>query len=145
VAADRVLFAANADYPDHIARLQAADLGLDTFPYNGHTTTSDMLWAGLPVLTKRGSNFASRVSESLLDACGLQWLVAGSDGAFVDMAIALAGGDGRIADARHVLADRRGALTLFASSTFCRDLEQAYQIMRDRAKKRMPPENIDLY
>lgn len=145
VAADRVLFAANADYPDHIARLHAADLGLDTFPYNGHTTTSDMLWAGLPVLTKRGSNFASRVSESLLDACGLPWLVAGSDGAFVDMAIALAGGDGRIADARHVLADRRGALTLFASSTFCRDLEQAYQIMRDRAKKRMPPENIDLY
>ena len=74
VTPDRLVFTGAATYTDHIARLQAADLALDAFPCNGHTTTSDKLWAGLPVVTVKGRNFASRVSESLLRAAGIEGL-----------------------------------------------------------------------
>jgi len=142
VAAERVIFAANADYADHIARLQAADLGLDTFPYNGHTTTSDMLWAGLPLLTRKGSNFASRVSESLLAGCGLSDLVAVDDVDLTQRAVAMTKAQSRRLKSR--LSSGRGGLALFDSTTFCRNLEQAYEIIRDQAQNNRPPRMVDL-
>jgi predicted O-linked N-acetylglucosamine transferase (SPINDLY family) len=145
IAAERIVFAQNADYPEHIARLQAADLGLDSFPYNGHTTTSDMLWAGLPVLTKAGSNFASRVSESLLNACGLPDLVAADGQAFIERAVAFAGGDDRLQAYRRHLSENQQSLPLFDSVSFCRGLESAYELMADRAKRGLPPDIIDLH
>lgn len=142
ITVDRIVFAANAEYPDHIARLQAADLGLDTFPYNGHTTTSDMLWAGLPVLTRKGTNFASRVSESLLAACGLEELVASDERSFVQMAVSAS--RSALAAARQKITSNRRSLPLFDSNDFCRDLEKAYEIMKDRAKINHKPGAIDL-
>lgn len=144
IAADRIIFAQPAPYHAHIARLQAADIGLDTFPYNGHTTTSDKLWAGLPVLTFKGSNFASRVSESLLTALGLPELVASNANAFVDMAVALAENPAEVTRLKKVIGQQRLTAPLFDAERFCRHLESAYDTMVERAKAKLPPEHFDV-
>lgn len=144
VEADRVIFAPKTSYGAHIARLQAADLGLDTFPYNGHTTTSDQLWAGLPVLTVKGSNFASRVSESLLTAIGLPELAAANLDSFVEQAIALAKDPAGIARLKQTIEANRYIAPLFDAERFCRHLETAYGMMADRAKQKLAPEHFDV-
>ncbi|CAN7302992.1 O-linked N-acetylglucosamine transferase family protein [Rhizobium sp. LjRoot254] len=144
IAAERVIFADAVGYDAHVTRITAADLGLDTFPYNGHTTTSDMLWAGLPVLTKRGTNFASRVSESLLNAAGLPELVAADDRAFVETAVELASNPGRLLRHRQHLCNQRDRLALFDSRKFCHDLERVYEIVIARARSGLEPDHVDL-
>jgi predicted O-linked N-acetylglucosamine transferase (SPINDLY family) len=144
VEADRVIFAPKTSYEAHTARLQAADLGLDTFPYNGHTTTSDQLWAGLPVLTVKGSNFASRVSESLLTAIGLHELVAPDLETFVAQAIALSNDPARLARLKQTIEAKRYAAPLFDAERFCRHLETAYGMMADRARQKLAPEHFDV-
>jgi len=144
IPGERVIFADAVGYDAHVTRITAADLGLDTFPYNGHTTTSDMLWAGLPVLTKRGTNFASRVSESLLNAAGLPELVAEDGKAFVEMAVAFASNPESLLAYRRHLCERRATLALFDSRKFCRDLERAYEIVIARARGGLEPDHIDL-
>ena len=84
------MFAGRLPKPQHLARLQLADLGLDTRIYNGHTTTSDLLWAGVPVIAPLGRHFASRVSASLLNAMELPELIVDDLAAFEALAIALA-------------------------------------------------------
>ena len=140
----QLIFAEKADYADHLARVQAADLALDTFPCNGHTTTSDMLWAGLPVLTKRGGNFASRVSESLLEACGLSDFVADDVRDFVDKAVSLVSDPRSLDAARKHLTANRYALSLFDAGAFCRSLEQAYMQMYARAREGKQPDHLDI-
>jgi predicted O-linked N-acetylglucosamine transferase (SPINDLY family) len=144
VSVDRLVFAVAAPYADHIARLQAADAGLDTFPYNGHTTTSDKLWAGLPVVTVKGRNFASRVSESLLRAAGLEELTADNDDDFVALAVQLASDPQRHAAIRKTLEGNRFQAPLFDSERFCRHLETAYEMMADRAKSGKLPDHFDV-
>ena len=144
VEADRVIFALMTSYDAHIARLQAADLGLDTFPYNGHTTTSDQLWAGLPVLTVKGSNFASRVSESLLTAIGLPELVAPDPDAFVAQAVALSNDPDRLARLKQTIEANRYTAPLFDAERFCRHLETAYEMIADRARQKLAPEHFDV-
>ncbi|KQV34695.1 MULTISPECIES: hypothetical protein [unclassified Rhizobium] len=144
VTPDRIIFAPKTDYADHIARLQAADFGLDTFPYNGHTTTSDKLWAGLPVVTFRGTNFASRVSESLLTALSLPELVADDREGFVELAVKLAGSAEELEPLKRKIAENRFRAPLFDAERFCRHLEAGYQAMAARAKNRLPPEHFDV-
>ena len=144
VSADKIIFASATGYEAHIARLQAADLGLDTFPYNGHTTTSDKLWAGLPVISVKGSNFASRVSESLLRALGLPQLVAGTPEAFVEMAVQLAYDPGEIARLKQEISRNRFVSPLFDAERFCRHLERGLSIMVDRARAKLPPEHFEV-
>ena len=144
IAAERIILAEAAPYEAHIARLQAADLGLDTFPYNGHTTTSDKLWAGLPVVTMKGTNFASRVSESLLTAIGLPDLVAADRQGFVDLAVSLAQNPDKVLFLKKTLVDNRRIAPLFDAERFCRHLETGYDMMADRAKAKLPPEHIDV-
>ncbi len=144
VSPDQIIFAPKTAYPAHIARLQAADVGLDTFPYNGHTTTSDKLWAGLPVLTMRGSNFASRVSESLLNAIGLSELVAETPADFVKMAVQLAGDPAATEALKKTIAANRFTAPLFDAERFCRHLETAYEMMAERAKTGQAPEHFDV-
>nr|WP_280923348.1 hypothetical protein [Rhizobium halophytocola] len=140
----RILFAPKMAYHAHLARAQAADACLDTFPYNGHTTTSDMLWAGVPVVTKRGTNFASRVSESLLKAIGLPELVADDAEGFIDLCAALASDRARIAELKQRLAANRMSTPLFDADRFCRHLEQAYGTMTERAKAGLEPQAFDV-
>ena len=142
VSADRIIFASATGYEAHIARLQAADIGLDTFPYNGHTTTSDKLWAGLPVVSLKGSNFASRVSESLLNALGMAQLVAATPDAFVDMAVQLANNPDAVTRLKQEISRNRLLSPLFDAERFCRHLEHGLAVMADRARAHLPPEHF---
>ncbi len=140
----RIVFTGRASHAAHMARLQAADLGLDTFPCNGHTTTSDKLWAGLPVVTKKGRSFASRVSESLLGALGLSELVAEDEDGLVALCRALAEDRSRLAVIREKIADNRFTHPLFDTERFTRHLERAYEMMAERGRAGLAPDHIDV-
>jgi predicted O-linked N-acetylglucosamine transferase (SPINDLY family) len=145
VGRERLIFADTAEYAAHLARAGAADLHLDTFPYNGHTTTSDMLWAGVPTLTKKGSNFASRVSESLLAAVGLEDFVAPDSVAFVAQAVEIARSPDRLASVRRHLVSNRRTAPLFDAKRFCAGLEKAYTLAANRARQNLDPDHLDLF
>ncbi len=93
---NRLVFATRMSMPDHLARQRAADLSLDTLPFNAHTTASDALWAGLPILTCRGSSYAGRVAASLLDAAGLPELMTSTQEEYEARAVALAAQPGEL-------------------------------------------------
>jgi predicted O-linked N-acetylglucosamine transferase (SPINDLY family) len=109
--------------------MAAADLFLDTMPYNAHTTASDALWVGLPVLTAPGDTFASRVAGSLLTAVELPELIAGSIEEYEALALKLARDPGRLAELRGKLVRNRNTAPLFDTPRFARHLESAYEIM----------------
>ncbi|WP_154665000.1 O-linked N-acetylglucosamine transferase, SPINDLY family protein [Allorhizobium undicola] len=144
IARERVLFAAGRAYGDHISRAALADMALDTFPYNGHTTTSDMLWAGLPMLTRRGQSFAARVSQSLLAAIGLPELVAENREDFIARAIAYAHDGAAVRELKRRLAENRAIKPLFDTQRFTRHLEQGYEMMAERARLGLAPDHIDV-
>nr|WP_244651089.1 hypothetical protein [Rhizobium sp. CFBP 8762] len=144
IALDRIKFTVAAKYAYHMARLQAADLALDTYPYNGHTTTSEKLWAGLPVLCVKGSHFASRVSESLLNAIGLEGLVAEDFQAYEDRAVELYENPDQIKAYKEQLVQNRFIKPLFDAERFTRHLETAYEMMADRARRGLEPALIDV-
>ena len=140
---DRLVIAARLSrMEDHLARLPLADLFLDTFPYNAHTTASDALWAGLPLLTRTGESFASRVAASLLHAIGLPELVTHNARDYEAMALRLATEPGLLAALRERLA--RNALThpLFDGERHRRHLESAYRTMHERARHGLPPQSF---
>lgn len=144
IPAGRIIFAPKIRYDLHINRLQNADLALDTYPYNGHTTTSEALWGGLPVLTYRGTNFASRVSESLLGAIGLPELVAAGEDDYVRSAIHLYENPQVVAEYKTRLVENRFRSPLFDSERFCRHLEAAYETMVERARAGIEPDHFDV-
>ena len=127
VAPDRLVFAPPLPQPEHLARHRLAGLFLDTLPYNAHTTGSDALWAGLPVVTCRGPTFAGRVAASLLETVGLPELVTDSLEAYEALALDLARDPERLAGLRARLAEARGTSPLFDATRFARDLEAAYR------------------
>jgi predicted O-linked N-acetylglucosamine transferase (SPINDLY family) len=141
---NRVITAPKALYPQHLARLPAIDIALDSFPYNGHTTTSDLLWAGVPVVTFRGTHFASRVSESLLAALGLSELVADDAAGYVVLVGALAADPARRQALRETIAANRTEKPLFDTRRFTRHLERAFEMIAERARKGLPPDHIDV-
>lgn len=123
--ADRVIFAPLVDNPSHLARIARADLALDPFPCGGHTTTSDLLWAGVPVLTKRGNSFCANVSASLLRGVGLPRLVCETTDEYVAAASALiADGDRRAALKAHLAGPGRTS-RLFDNRRYVDELETA--------------------
>lgn len=144
IAAERILFTPKMEYEQHLNRLQAADVGLDTFPVNGHTTTSEQLWGGLPVITVKGTNFASRVSESLLHAMNLPELVAEDKDAYVDLAVSCYENPESLAACRAKLQQNRLVAPLFDSERFRLHLEAAYEMMRDRARSGLDPDHFDV-
>jgi predicted O-linked N-acetylglucosamine transferase (SPINDLY family) len=123
----RLVFAPSLPLPQHLARLSLADLALDTFPYNSHTTGSDALWAGVPLVTRTGDAFASRVAASLLGAVGLPELVTGDWESYLALAKELATDAPRLAQVRAKLAAQRTAAPLFDTERFTRDLESLYE------------------
>ena len=127
----RLVFAPRLALPAHLARHRLADLSLDTLPVNGHTTTSDALWAGLPVLTCAGETFVSRVAGSLLHAVGLPDLVTASLADYEALALALARDPARLAALRQRLAANRETAPLFDSARYTRNLEALYRRMWD--------------
>ncbi len=131
VAAERLVFAPRRPLPEHLARHRSADLFLDTFPVNAHTTASDALWAGCPVLTLAGETFASRVAGSLLRTMGLPELVTTSLADYQALALRLARNADMLADLRTRLEANRKNSPLFDGGQFARNLEKAYLTMRE--------------
>ena len=114
---------------EHLGRLQLADLALDTFPYTSHTTASDALWAGVPLVARHGETFAGRVSGSILHAAGLPELVAESPQDYYRLALELATRPERLAQFRARLAANRMKCALFDSERFTLDLERLFRRM----------------
>lgn len=144
VAGSRLVFAPRAPLPDHLARHRLAHLFLDTFHYNAHTTASDALWAGLPVLTRSGETFASRVAASLLTAAGLPELITRNADEYEALAYELATRPDELSRIRSKLRDERLTCPLFDTPAFTRHLEAAYMKMHERRVRGLPPVHIDV-
>ena len=140
----RLVFAPRMDTPLHLARHRQADLFLDTFNYNAHTTASDALWAGLPVITKLGNTFSSRVAASLLKAVGLDALITTSNDAYAAWALKLASDPTLLASHKRTLDTNRLTCPLFDSSLFTHHLEAAYQAMHERRLAGLPVADITI-
>ena len=143
IAARRLAFAPVLPLEQHLGRLGAADLFLDTFPYNAHTTASDALWAGLPLLTLAGDTFASRVAASLLTATGLPELIANSLEEYERLALHLASAPDTLRRLRSRLQENRAAAPLFDTPRFTRALESAYLQMQQEYAAGRPPRRIE--
>jgi len=144
IAADRLVFAERLPSPEHLARHRQADLFLDTFPYNAHTTTSDALWAGLPVLTLIGRSFASRVAASLLNAIGLPELITNTQEEYEALAIEFAMNPQKLTDIKLKLARNRLTTPLFDTPLFTKNLEAAYIQMHERYHAGLEPDHISI-
>ena len=138
----RIVFGERLPRDDYLARYRAADLFLDTLPYNAGTTASDALWAGLPVLTLAGDTFAGRAAASLLHANGLPELVTATPAAFVAAAVELAADPARLRALRQRLDRRRTAAPSSPHPSFASYLETAYRAMHDRHCAGRPPDHI---
>lgn len=142
VSPDRIIFAPRLPLPEHLARHKLADLFLDTLPYNAHTTASDALWAGLPVLTCVGETFPGRVASSLLNSIGLPELVTGSQEEYVSLAIDLANNPEKLKMFKVRLANNRLTTPLFNTQFFTKCLEVAYTKMFERYRANLAPDHI---
>ena len=144
IAAERLVFAPRRAPAQHLARHRLADLFLDTLPYNAHTTASDALWAGLPVVTCLGDSFPGRVAASLLHAIGLPELVTASLAEYEALALQLAQDPERLAAIRTRLVRNRDTEPPFDTSRITRDLETAYTTMWERTQRGEPPESFSV-
>ena len=140
---ERLIFAKRlSSSADHLARHRLADLFLDTLPYNAHTTASDALWAGLPVLTQIGETFAGRVAASLLNAVGLPELITQTQQEYEELAIELATNPEKLAAIKQKLSQNRLTKPLFNTKLFTRHIEAAYTAMYERYQADLPLDNI---
>jgi predicted O-linked N-acetylglucosamine transferase (SPINDLY family) len=149
IAAERIIFAGKLANSYHLARYVLADLFLDTTPYGAHTTASDALWMGVPVLTMSGRSFASRVCGSLTRAAGIPELIASSAEEFVDRAVELGTAPERLKQYRERLRQNRDSSVLFDMPLLVRSLEDLYrQMWSDFEQNQLPKpdlNNLDIY
>jgi predicted O-linked N-acetylglucosamine transferase (SPINDLY family) len=142
VAPDRLVLAPWLPYAEHLGRLQLADLFLDTLPFNGGTTASDALWAGVPVVTCAGEAFASRMAGSLLRAAGMPELIADTLQDYEGLALELSRDLERLRGLRERLRSGRETSPLFDTARYCRHLESAYVAMHARSARGEMPSPI---
>jgi len=141
VAPERLVFASRVPLALHLARHRCADLFLDTFHFNAHTTASDALWVGLPVVTRIGETFASRVAASLLGAVGLPELVTRTSADYEALALELATRPQHLAALRERLAANRTREPLFDTARTTHDVEALFRHMHARQQAGLPPED----
>jgi len=142
ISADRIIFGERVKHAAHLARHACADLFLDTFFVNAHTTASDALWSGLPLITKVGQGFAARVAASLLTSIGLPELIVESDEAYEALALELATNPAKLLSLKNKLAENRGSSPLFDTERFTRNLEQGYLDVYEQYFAGQAPKNI---
>jgi predicted O-linked N-acetylglucosamine transferase (SPINDLY family) len=142
IAPERLVFAPRMPLAQHLARHRHADLFLDTLPCNAHTTASDALWAGVPVLTCLGSTFAGRVAGSLVRAAGIPELATSSLADYHALALRLARDRAMLHEIRDRLARNRDTCALFDAQRTCRHLESALVAMWQRNESGLPPESF---
>lgn len=141
---NRLIFAARVSAAEHLARHQVADLVLDTFVVNGHATVSDALWAGVPVLTRPGQQFAARVGASLVSAIGLSEMIATSAVDYEARALELARDPDALASLRSKLQRNRLSSPLFDTQGFTRMLEHAFDMAHARLQRGLPPAHLEV-
>ena len=139
---NRLIFVKRTNLSEHLARHRVADLFLDTLPCNAHTTTSDALWAGLPVLTCMGESFASRVAASLLNAIELPELITTTQEQYEALAIELATTPEKLRSIKKKLERNKLTTALFDTPQFTKHIEAAYKQMYERYQADLPPNNI---
>jgi len=144
VESSRLVFANRMPLDEHLARHSLADLFIDTLPCNAHTTASDALWAGLPVLTCMGESFASRVAASLLNAMDFPELVAHTQKEYEAKAVELATDAGKLREIKLKLEKNRLAAPLFDARLFAGHIEAAFEAMYARSQSGLPPESIEV-
>ncbi|MEA2990923.1 MAG: hypothetical protein QOG83_3634 [Alphaproteobacteria bacterium] len=142
VAPDRLIFAPGLPHAEHLARLRHADLALDCHPYGSHTTASDMLWAGVPLVALMGETFASRVSASILTAAGLPELITTSLDDHYRLALRLATDRAQLATLRSRVEVQRRGSALFDTPRFARDLESGLLAAFERHCRGLAPDHI---
>lgn len=142
IGGERLIFAGRLPKSQHLARHRLADLFLDTRLYNAHTTASDALWAGVPVLTCLGETFPARVAASLLQAVGLPELITQSLDGYAELAVRLALQPAELRALREKLARNRLRMPLFDTERFARHLERAYAMMWERHAQGLPPASL---
>jgi len=131
----RLVFAPRLDHASHLGRLCLADLLLDTLPYNAHTTASDALWCGVPVVTVTGQSFASRVGASLNSAIGLTEMIAKDLSAYEEIVLGLAKSAKKHKALKTKLAKNRSTKPLFDAPIFCAAIESAFRSMIEAARR----------
>jgi len=144
IESDRLIFANRMPLSDHLARLKLADLFMDTMPYNAHTTASDALWVGLPVLTLCGETFASRVCASMLNAVGVNELIALTGKEYENLAIELANNPKKLQQIKNKLNNNKISKPLFNTKLFTKNIEKAYSIIYEEYLKKLPIKNIEI-
>ena len=140
----RIIFAKIMPLADHLARHRCADLFIDTFPYTAHTTCSDALWAGLPVVTRIGNSFASRVSASLLNAIGLPELISHSEKEFENLALELANDKDKLEKIKIKLEKNKISKSLFNTEIYTKNIESSYRTIYDRYSNNLSAEDIEI-
>ncbi len=129
LAAERIIFAPKKPQAEHLARLSLADIALDTLPYTSHTTCSDALWVGLPLVTLMGETFPARVAAGLLRTMNLPELVAETPNQYVELVLDLAKNPKKLAAIKNKILKNKDSSPLFDTTLFARDLEKLYQAM----------------
>ena len=140
----RIKFSDKLPISEHLLRIKYADLFLDTFPYNAHTSCSDSIWAGLPILTIEGNSFQSRVASSLLKTSGLEELITKNEKDYVEKAIYIANNKEYLNNLKKKLIDSRDTNPLFNNEIFTRNIEKAYSLVLEKYYKDEKPEDIYL-
>ena len=126
VQSSRIIFADRISNEEHLSRIKCADLFLDTFNYNAHTTASDALWSGVPVLTKQGKSFSARVCSSLLKSLCLEELIVKDNAEYEEKAFSIATSETYLQDLKYRLIQNKKRSTLFDTKKFTEDLEKIY-------------------
>jgi predicted O-linked N-acetylglucosamine transferase (SPINDLY family) len=142
ISSNRLIFAKRMPPSEHLARHRCADLFLDTFPCNAHTTASDSLWAGLPLITLRGESFASRVASSLLSAADLPELITDTQSDYESLAIDLANDPLKLKEYKSRLLNNRLTMPIFNTQCTTKNIELAYIQMMERYWNGLLPDKI---
>jgi predicted O-linked N-acetylglucosamine transferase (SPINDLY family) len=139
----RLIFSSRIDSPaEHLARLRLADLFLDTWPFNAHSTAVDSLWAGVPLITCMGETFASRVAASLLNAIGLPELITTTRNDYEELAIELATNPSKRRGIKDKLEKNRLTTPLFDTALFAKHIETGYTKMYERYQADLLPDHM---
>tara|TARA_Y100000590_G_C15709601_1_gene1009841 strand:+ start:665 stop:2533 length:1869 start_codon:yes stop_codon:yes gene_type:complete len=144
VEPNRIIFAKRMVVPEHLARHKLADIFIDTFPYTAHTTCSDALWSGLPVITLMGQSFVSRVGGSLLNAIGLDELITESEKEYENLAIKIASNPNFLKSIKKKLEKNKIIKPLFDTKLYTKNIESAFIKIYERYHSNLPSENIKI-
>ena len=141
---NRLIFAEHLKIEDHLQRIKFADLFLDTFPYNAHTTCSDALRVGIPVLTLKGNSFASRVAASLLSAISLNELIVTNIGDYKNLAIKIYNEKNYLDEIKKKIAINKKESNLFKVEIYTKNIEKAYKKVYQNYLEGIKPQNLEL-